>query len=169
MRILMVEDERHLADTVRRGLVNEGFVVDVVHDGVRPAPVEPDEALKDPDPVRRGNWLAVVVDCDHSAGRRTAQGDPNPGQGMPLGIVQDIAKHLADAPGITADTDRCELRGDASPSCSGGGTAWPWTWTGPCSKNATPAPAEQRPAGPFSAAGWVRDVLSILSGALRHS
>ena len=34
MRILMVEDERHLADTVRRGLVNEGFVVDVAHDGV---------------------------------------------------------------------------------------------------------------------------------------
>ena len=34
MRILMVEDERHLADTVRRGLVNEGFVVDLAHDGV---------------------------------------------------------------------------------------------------------------------------------------
>jgi two-component system OmpR family response regulator len=34
MRILMVEDERRLADTVRRGLVNEGFVVDVAHDGV---------------------------------------------------------------------------------------------------------------------------------------
>jgi len=30
----MVEDERHLADTVRRGLVNEGFVVDLAHDGV---------------------------------------------------------------------------------------------------------------------------------------
>lgn len=34
MRILMVEDEKVLADTVRRGLVNEGFVVDVTHDGV---------------------------------------------------------------------------------------------------------------------------------------
>ena len=34
MRILMVEDERRLADTVRRGLVNEGFVVDLAHDGV---------------------------------------------------------------------------------------------------------------------------------------
>ena len=30
----MVEDERLLAETVRRGLVNEGFVVDVAHDGV---------------------------------------------------------------------------------------------------------------------------------------
>ncbi|WP_456506576.1 response regulator transcription factor [Arthrobacter sp. TE12232] len=34
MRILMVEDERALAETVRRGLKNEGFVVDVAHDGV---------------------------------------------------------------------------------------------------------------------------------------
>lgn len=34
MRILLVEDEKILADTVRRGLVAEGFVVDVVHDGV---------------------------------------------------------------------------------------------------------------------------------------
>lgn len=34
MRILIVEDEKQLADTVRRGLINEGFVVDVVHDGV---------------------------------------------------------------------------------------------------------------------------------------
>ena len=34
MRILMVEDEAVLADTVCRGLNNEGFVVDVVHDGI---------------------------------------------------------------------------------------------------------------------------------------
>ncbi|MFF2029138.1 response regulator transcription factor [Arthrobacter sp. NPDC058192] len=34
MRILMVEDEHALAETVRRGLKNEGFVVDVAHDGV---------------------------------------------------------------------------------------------------------------------------------------
>lgn len=34
MRVLMVEDEVVLADTVRRGLNNEGFVVDVVHDGI---------------------------------------------------------------------------------------------------------------------------------------
>ncbi|MET3923498.1 response regulator transcription factor [Arthrobacter sp. UYEF20] len=34
MRILLVEDEKVLADTVRRGLSNEGFVVDVTHDGV---------------------------------------------------------------------------------------------------------------------------------------
>jgi DNA-binding response OmpR family regulator len=34
MRVLLVEDERPLAETVRRGLVGEGFVVDVAHDGV---------------------------------------------------------------------------------------------------------------------------------------
>lgn len=34
MRILIVEDEKAFADTVRRGLRNEGFVVDVAHDGV---------------------------------------------------------------------------------------------------------------------------------------
>jgi len=34
VRVLLVEDERILAETVRRGLVNEGFVVDVAHDGV---------------------------------------------------------------------------------------------------------------------------------------
>ncbi len=34
MRVLMVEDEVRLADTVRRGLAVEGFNVDVVHNGV---------------------------------------------------------------------------------------------------------------------------------------
>ena len=34
MRVLMVEDEVRLAETVRRGLVAEGFVVDVATDGV---------------------------------------------------------------------------------------------------------------------------------------
>ncbi len=33
MRVLMVEDEVRLAKTVSRGLVAEGFVVDIVHDG----------------------------------------------------------------------------------------------------------------------------------------
>ena len=33
MRVLMVEDEVRLAETVRRGLIAEGFVVDIVHDG----------------------------------------------------------------------------------------------------------------------------------------
>ncbi|GAA1883726.1 response regulator transcription factor [Lapillicoccus jejuensis] len=33
MRILLVEDERPLAEVVRRGLVKEGFEVDVLHDG----------------------------------------------------------------------------------------------------------------------------------------
>jgi two-component system OmpR family response regulator len=33
MRVLVVEDEVRLAETIRRGLVAEGFVVDVVHDG----------------------------------------------------------------------------------------------------------------------------------------
>lgn len=34
MRVLVVEDEPVLAETLRRGLSGEGFVVDVVHDGV---------------------------------------------------------------------------------------------------------------------------------------
>lgn len=34
MRVLLVEDERSLADFVRRGLIEQGFVVDVAHDGV---------------------------------------------------------------------------------------------------------------------------------------
>ncbi len=33
MRVLMVEDEVRLAETVRRGLVAEGMLVEVVHDG----------------------------------------------------------------------------------------------------------------------------------------
>ncbi|EAQ00072.1 TcrA [Janibacter sp. HTCC2649] len=34
MRVLLVEDEKALAETIRRGLTAEGFVVDVAHDGV---------------------------------------------------------------------------------------------------------------------------------------
>lgn len=34
MRLLIVEDEKRLAETLRRGLTNEGFIVDVTHDGV---------------------------------------------------------------------------------------------------------------------------------------
>lgn len=34
MKVLLVEDERRLADVVKEGLVAEGFVVDVVSDGV---------------------------------------------------------------------------------------------------------------------------------------
>lgn len=33
MRILLVEDETRLAELIRRGLVSEGFVVEVTHDG----------------------------------------------------------------------------------------------------------------------------------------
>ncbi|MEO6956819.1 MAG: response regulator transcription factor [Antricoccus sp.] len=33
MRVLLIEDEKALAETVRRGLTNEGFVVRVEHDG----------------------------------------------------------------------------------------------------------------------------------------
>lgn len=33
MRLLLVEDDRSLADAVRRGLSQEGHVIDVVHDG----------------------------------------------------------------------------------------------------------------------------------------
>jgi two-component system OmpR family response regulator len=34
LRVLIVEDEKGLAESMRRGLVGEGFVVDVEHDGV---------------------------------------------------------------------------------------------------------------------------------------
>jgi len=34
VRVLLVEDEVDLAESVRRGLTNEGFVVDVAHDGI---------------------------------------------------------------------------------------------------------------------------------------
>ena len=34
VRVLVVKDEKGLAESMRRGLVAEGFVVDVVHDGV---------------------------------------------------------------------------------------------------------------------------------------
>lgn len=34
MRILIVDDEVSLAEGVRRGLVAEGFAVDVAHDGI---------------------------------------------------------------------------------------------------------------------------------------
>jgi DNA-binding response OmpR family regulator len=34
MRVLLVEDEVHLADTVRDGLAAEGFNVEIVHDGI---------------------------------------------------------------------------------------------------------------------------------------
>ncbi|MBC7633446.1 response regulator transcription factor [Aeromicrobium sp.] len=34
MRVLLVEDEVRLAETIRRGLVAEGFVVDFAHDGI---------------------------------------------------------------------------------------------------------------------------------------
>jgi DNA-binding response OmpR family regulator len=34
VRVLVVEDKKGLAESMRRGLVAEGFVVDVVHDGV---------------------------------------------------------------------------------------------------------------------------------------
>src|SRR5260370_20016687 len=33
MRLLVVEDDQSLADALRRGLTQEGHVVDVVHDG----------------------------------------------------------------------------------------------------------------------------------------
>jgi DNA-binding response OmpR family regulator len=34
VRVLVVEDERLLAESMRRGLTNEGFIVDLAHDGV---------------------------------------------------------------------------------------------------------------------------------------
>lgn len=51
MRVLIIEDNRGLADAVRRGLVAEGFVVDVSHDGAlglaRARESDPDLVLLD--------------------------------------------------------------------------------------------------------------------------
>lgn len=35
MRVLVVEDEKKMAETLKRGLEDEGYAVDVVHDGAR--------------------------------------------------------------------------------------------------------------------------------------
>lgn len=51
MRLLIVEDEIDLASAVRRGLVAEGYLVDVVHDG--PAGFEL---------ARRGAYDAIILD-----------------------------------------------------------------------------------------------------------
>ncbi|MET1537108.1 DNA-binding response regulator, partial [Burkholderia sola] len=34
MKVLVIEDEIKLADYLRKGLTEEGFVVDVAHDGI---------------------------------------------------------------------------------------------------------------------------------------
>lgn len=51
MRILLIEDEVHLADATRRGLEAEGFSVDVCHDGL--------EGLWQ---AQEGQYEAVVLD-----------------------------------------------------------------------------------------------------------
>jgi DNA-binding response OmpR family regulator len=48
MKLLLVEDERHLAETVRAGLANQGHAVDVVHtgpEGLRAAREHPYDVL----------------------------------------------------------------------------------------------------------------------------
>jgi DNA-binding response OmpR family regulator len=51
VRVLVVEDEQRLASAVRRGLIAEGFVVDVAHDGVDGLHL-----------AREGQYDAVVLD-----------------------------------------------------------------------------------------------------------
>ncbi|PWD50789.1 DNA-binding response regulator [Serinibacter arcticus] len=51
MRILVVDDERALARSLQRGLVAEGFAVDVAHDGVRGFEL-----------ARWGDYDAIVLD-----------------------------------------------------------------------------------------------------------
>jgi two-component system OmpR family response regulator len=51
MRVLVVEDERPLAETLRRGLTAEGFVVDLAHDGIT------GQAM-----ARHGEYDVVVLD-----------------------------------------------------------------------------------------------------------
>ena len=45
LRASIVEDEKGLAESMRRGLVGEGFVVDVVHDGVSGLGQPPNSAM----------------------------------------------------------------------------------------------------------------------------
>lgn len=51
MRVLVVDDERPLASTLKRGLAEEGFVVDVAHDGVTGLAL-----------ARHGEYDVVVLD-----------------------------------------------------------------------------------------------------------
>ncbi|MFC7842819.1 response regulator transcription factor [Streptomyces sp. NPDC001046] len=51
MRLLVIEDERDLAATLRRGLSAEGYTVDVAHDG--------DEGLW---MARTGDYAAIILD-----------------------------------------------------------------------------------------------------------
>ncbi|WP_433174233.1 response regulator transcription factor [Actinoallomurus sp. CA-150999] len=51
MRVLVVEDERRMADALRRGLQAEGFAVDLAHDGVDGLHL-----------AREGGYDAVVLD-----------------------------------------------------------------------------------------------------------
>lgn len=51
MRVLLIEDEAHLAGSIARGLAGAGFDVDVSHDG--------DDGLAR---ARRGDYAAIVLD-----------------------------------------------------------------------------------------------------------
>ena len=68
-----------------------------------PAFVEPDKAFEHPLPVRLRNRLAVVVDRDDSPASGRVQADPDPGDGMPVRVVQDIAQHLRQPAGVALD------------------------------------------------------------------
>ncbi len=51
MRLLLVEDEHRLARALRRGLVDDGFIVEVAHDGVTGLEL-----------ARHGDFDAIVLD-----------------------------------------------------------------------------------------------------------
>lgn len=66
MRILLVEDERDLADALAEGLRNEGYLVDVVYDGVaaltKVAQTDPDLMVLDRDlPQLHGDAVCRIL------------------------------------------------------------------------------------------------------------
>ena len=94
MRVLVVEDERDLADAIARGLRQEGNAVDVAYDG--------QEAL---DKVYVNSYDLVCLDVNlpgmdgRSIARRLRTGNGLPGDGRPprvlmltaLGDLEDLS------------------------------------------------------------------------------
>ena len=62
-----------------------------------PALIKPDKPFKNPFPVPHRHRRAVVIDRDERAVVSVVQPDADPGHGVPVGVVQDIAHDPAAA------------------------------------------------------------------------
>ncbi|AEV86391.1 transcriptional regulatory protein resD [Actinoplanes sp. SE50] len=92
MRLSIVEDERELAESLRRGLTAEGYPVDVAHDGSTGLEFAMTHAYQvDPGPARRRGRAAAPVR------RRRRAPTPQPAR-RPAHTVE-----VAPADGDTAD------------------------------------------------------------------